>query len=323
MNNLKNFWKHLNKNFTILAPMDDVTDVVFRSIVNKTARPDVFFTEFTNCEAICSDGRESQIRRLMLNENERPVVAQIWGIKPENFYKTAQLVKELKFDGVDINMGCPQRNVIKSGSGSALINQTELVTEIIKAVKEGVNSKIPVSVKTRIGLKKIDTENWLGFLLKQDLAAITVHGRTAKEMSQVPTHWDEIAKVVELRNKMGVDTLIIGNGDVASYEEAVAKCNEFGVDGVMIGRGIFNDLWVFDKNSPKEHSVEVKLNLLLDHINLYQKTWGDSKKTNILKKFFKIYVNGFDGAKDLRVKLMATDDFEEIKGLVQSFVKLV
>jgi tRNA-dihydrouridine synthase len=297
--------------------MDDVTDVVFREILTKTHPPDVFFTEFANCDALCSEGRESQIGRLKYTEKQRPIVAQIWGNNPETFHETAKLVKKLGFDGVDINMGCPQKTVVKNGAGAALINTPELAKEIIDAVRKGAKG-LPVSVKTRVGFKKIQTEEWLGFLLEQGLAALTIHGRTQKEMSKVPVHWDEIGKAVKLRDKISPETLIVGNGDVNSYGEAVGVSKKYGLDGVMIGRGVFSNLWVFDEDA-SEHSVKEHVDLLGEHVAFFDKTWGNRKKYHVFKKFFKVYVRDFSGAAELREKLMKTSNTKEALELLESF----
>lgn len=203
---MKNFWQNLSndsdKPFFVLAPMEDVTDVVFRSLVKQAnlGRPEVLFTEFTNCDGICSVGQARVIHRLKYDAKvERPIVAQIWGKTPQNYQQTAKLCLEMGFDGVDINMGCPERNVIKQGCCSALINNHTLAKEIIEATQAGVNGEIPVSVKTRLGFKELAIESWFGFLLQQNLQAITIHGRTVNGSDQ-PANWSHIAKVVQLRN---------------------------------------------------------------------------------------------------------------------------
>jgi tRNA-dihydrouridine synthase len=289
------FWQDLPRPFFVLAPMEDVTDTVFRQIVTKVGKPDVFMTEFTHVDAIL---HHASMGRLIYSEAERPIVAQIWGTNPKSFYDAAQEIKRLKFDGIDINMGCPVRDIIKQGGCSALIGQKGLVTEIIQAVKE---AGLPVSVKTRIGRKVIDTEAWIGFLLTQDLAAITIHGRTAAEMSKVPSHWDEIAKAVSLRNQSMSKTLIIGNGDVKDLNSARGYVQSAGVDGVMIGRGIFENVALF---SGRILETSEKLDLLKEHLQLFYSTWGSTKDMQIMKKFVKIYVNGFEGAAEIRQNVM-------------------
>lgn len=315
---MKNFWKDLPKPFFALAPMDDVTDTVFRQIVISCGKPDVFFTEFVSCDGLCSAGKEKLLSKLKFNGIERPIVAQIWGTKPENFFQTAKLVQELGFDGVDINMGCPDRSVLKTGGGGATIKDQKLAKEVILAVKEGARG-LPISVKTRIGFEKIQTEEWVGFLLELGLNALTVHGRTVRELSKVPTHWEEIGKVVELRNQMKLETMILGNGDIESYEEGLDRSQQFGVDGIMVGRGIFNNLWIFNSQVyPQDITPEKRLEVLLKHVRLFDMVWGNSKNFAILKKFFKAYVNSFKGASELRGKLMETSSAQEVEEVLGS-----
>lgn len=297
--------------------MDDVTDLVFRQIVAENSRPDVFFTEFTNCDGLCSPGRDRLLPRLEFTPIQRPIVAQIWGTNPETFRQSAELIQKLGFDGIDLNMGCPEHNVIRQGACSALINNPELARTLIQATKEGAPN-LPVSVKTRLGLRQIETERWITFLLEQDLAAITLHGRTAKEMSKVPPHWDEIAKAVSLRNQSGKPTLIIGNGDIESLAEAEEKFTQTGIDGIMIGRGIFHDPWIFQKQ-PVPHTTSERIQLALKHLRLFDKTYGTTKNYNLMKKFFKSYINSFDGAAEFRAKLMETKTVAEAASLLVNF----
>lgn len=312
----------------VLAPMEEVTDTVFRQIVISCGRPDVLFTEFTSVEGMDhKKGLRHVQHRLVFSKNEHPIVAQIWGQNPEHFFKAAQKIKALGFDGIDINMGCPEKNIVRQGTCSALIKNPELAKQIIQATIDGAGG-LPVSVKTRIGFSKIQTEEWIGFLLRQNLAAIIIHGRTSAEMSDVPAHWDEIAKAVKLRNQLSPGTIIIGNGDVKTLAEAEKKVKDFEVDGVMIGRGIFNNIFLFNKNKKLEDiSVEDKLKVLLQHMDLFTQTWISpdpkfefGKNYHILKKFFKAYVNNFPGAAELRVQLMATNHPEEVKPIIKQFL---
>lgn len=316
---MKNIWNFLKKPIFALAPMDDVTDTVFRQIIGDLAAPDLYFTEFTSVDGLVSEkGREAVSKRLQFTEKERPIIAQIWGNDPEKFYKAAKIVKEMGFDGVDINMGCPEKSVIRRGMCSDLINNPKLAGEIIRAVKEG--SGLPVSVKTRIGFRQIQTEEWLGFLLKQNLDALIIHARTVKEMSKVPAHWDEVGKVVKLRNQINPKTLIIGNGDINSYEDGLEKVKTYGVDGVMIGTGIFKNLWIFDKSGKTpELSIEERLNQLLKHSQLFVETWSQTKSFAILKKFFKIYLSGFEGAAEMRAEFMNANSIDDIENLVTKY----
>lgn len=317
MENMKSFWQNLTKPILILAPMEDVTDTVFRRIVAGCARPTVFFTEFTSVDGLFSRGREAVIHRFDYQESEHPIVAQIWGNKPELFYKAAKLAAEMKFDGVDINAGCPEKNVTSHGGGACLIQDPSLMKEIIDATRRGAGD-LSVSVKTRIGYKKIITESWVTTLLSSDIDALTVHGRTAAELSKVPAHWDEIAKAVILRNEMKKDTVIIGNGDVADYTDAVVKCQRYGTDGAMIGRGIFHNLWAFDPHGlSKMDDHGQLLRIMREHIRLFDQTWGTTKNFSVLKKFFKIYVQGFDNASQVRERLMAAENRDQVEEILR------
>lgn len=310
-------WQQLPRAIFILAPMEDVTDTVFRRIISSVGRPALYFTEFTNVDGFFSSGRTQVTQRLLFTAEEKPLIAQIWGMKPENYFKAAQELEQMGFDGIDINMGCPQKDVISKGACSALINNHALAKEIIQATKEGAG-KLPVSVKTRLGLKTNQRDEWISFLLEQDLAALTIHGRTASEMSIPPAHWDEIGKVVEMRNERGLTLPIIGNGDVGSLAEAEEKVATYGVDGVMIGRGIFHNPWLFANKKLEDITLEERFDLLLTHVELFEKTWGNTKPFQILKKYFKIYIADFPGASDLRARLMEAKNGDEIRKIIAS-----
>jgi tRNA-dihydrouridine synthase len=229
--------------------MDDVTDTVFRQVIADCAPPDMYFTEFVNVDGLQSLGRERLLHRLAFSAKEKPIVAQIWGLKPENFYKTTKDLIEMGFAGVDINMGCPVKAVIKSGTCSALMNNRDLAVEIIKATQEAVAGIIPVSVKTRLGFNEIDL-SWSELLLRQNLDMLTIHGRTKKEMSKVPSNWAAIGDIRKLRDKIAPKTLIVGNGDVISRDQGLELAKTHKLDGIMIGRGIFSDPYIFANNSP-------------------------------------------------------------------------
>jgi tRNA-dihydrouridine synthase len=316
MKGMKSFWQELRKPILALAPMEDVTDTVFRRIIISCTRPDVFFTEFTSVDGLFSRGREEVIRRFDYTPGEHPIIAQIWGNSPELFCKAAKLIADMKFDGVDINAGCPQKNITSHGGGACLIQDLPLMKEIIQATKEGAGSagrRIPVSVKTRLGYKKISMD-WISFLLEQDVDALTIHGRTVAELSKGPAHWDEIGKAVVLKNKMKKDTVVIGNGDVADYADAIEKCKTYGTDGAMIGRGIFHNLWAFDKNGVS-HMDDHKelLRIMRKHMALFEKT---GRNFAIFKKFFKIYVQSFPHAGEVRERLMETNSVEEAEAML-------
>lgn len=303
---MNSFWKKLPRPFMVLAPMENVTDFVFREVVSKyLPKPDVCFTEFTNVDALNSGGFEKTIHRFKFSDKQRPIVAQIWGTNPENFMKSAKIAEDLGFNGIDINMGCPVRAVTKIGACSALINNQALASEIIKATREGAKN-LPISVKTRIGFKTIVTDDWITFLLEQKIDALTIHGRTAKQLSDIPANWDEIAKAVKIKNRIAPETIIIGNGDIKSRNEAIKKHEETGVDGVMVGRGIFSNPWVFERKE-KVHKFDDYKKVLLKHLEMYDNTMHYDK----LKKFFKMYINNFSGASNLRAILMETKNINE------------
>lgn len=294
--------------------MENVTDFVFREIVATTCPPDVLFTEFTNVEGLLSPGRKNLISKFKFSENQRPIVAQIWGTKPESFYKVAKMVQDLGFDGVDINMGCPDKTVLKNGSGAALCNNPKLAGEIIEATKKGAK-EIPVSVKTRLGVREVKTEEWVTFLLEQKIDTLTIHGRTAHQMSEGMANWDEIGKAMAIKNKIAPQTIVVGNGDVKSYSEAQEKAKKYGLDGIMIARGIFANPWVFQRDDVK-HPKKEYIEVLLRHLDLYEKTWGDARDFNIMKKFFKMYINNFPGAASLRARLMNTKNYQEVREIL-------
>ncbi len=310
---MTNFWQKLDKPFTVLAPMDDVTDDVFRQVVTISARPDVFFTEFTNVDGLVHGGYGAPFRKLKYKKEQHPIVAQIWGTSPANMQKAAVIIRELGFDGIDINMGCPVRDVVKKGSGAGLIGNFEATSSIIKVVKKGAGG-LPVSVKTRLGITKNTAEEWCTFLLKQKIAALTVHARTAKQMSKGEADWNEIGKTATLRDKIDPETIIIGNGDIKNYSEVLQMHRKYKVDGVMIGRGIFLNPWVFEKKTnAKAHTKKELLTLLVKHIALFEKTWADTKNFASIKKFLKMYIKDFDGAGKIRIKLMQASSLAEMK----------
>jgi len=310
---MDNFWKQLPRPFFALAPMEDVTDTVFREVVATVSSPErlhVLFTEFTSINGYLHErGRERAGERLEVTRQERDLlkrkgirlVAQVWGTDPDLFYRAGRRIAvEYDFDGIDINMGCPVKKIVRQGACSALIGNPRLAKEIIASTKEG--SGLPVSVKTRTGNNRPATEDWIGQLLLARPAAITIHGRTRKMMSEGKADWDEIGKAVLARDSLGADTLILGNGDVTSYPEGLQKAAGIGVDGIMVGRGIFSDPFFFSGDG--SCSNEMKLRLLQFHITRFDRVWEGRKNYAMLKRFFRIYVNRFDGASVLRARLM-------------------
>ena len=311
--------ERLPRPFFILAPMDDVTDTVFRQVVAECSAPDLFFTEFVNVDGLQSPGKPALLKKLKFSVREKPIIAQIWGKDPENYYKTAKELVEMGFDGVDINLGCPDKSVIKNGCCIALINNRGLTGEIIQAVREGVGTSLPVSVKTRLGLNDVDM-TWPEFLLKQKLNMLTIHGRTAKQLSAVPANWELIGEVEKMRSSLAPDTLLVGNGDVLNRKHGLELAKKHHLDGVMIGRGIFQDPFAFAEISPwEDYSKKQRVELYRKHVELFNKTWTNNERpVHTLNKFCKIYINGFDGAKEMREQLMKAKSAQELLDLLKT-----
>ncbi len=312
------FWGKLNKPIMVLAPMADVTDCVFREIINKYGKPDVFWTEFVSADGLSHPkAREKLLIDLKYGRGEHPIVAQIFGSNPDNIKSAAILCRELGFDGVDINMGCPDRSIEKQCAGAAMIKNPKLAKEIIRAAKE---AGLPVSVKTRIGYNKNEINTWLRAILEEDIALLTVHLRTRKEMSKVPAHWDLMLEVIKLRNEMSKETLIFGNGDIRNLKEAREKCDEYGCDGVMLGRAIFGNPWLFKDETP---TLKEKLRVMIEHTKLFEKELVEHKNFAIMKKHYKAYVEGFPGAKELRMKLMEAEDASGVEKITSEFINTI
>lgn len=309
----------VKKPIFILAPMDDVTDSPFRSLIRDLAPPDLFFTEFTNVDGLQSKGRVVVKDKITNFEKSSNLIAQIWGLNPDNFYLTAQQIigKEFgQFRGVDLNMGCPEKNVTKNGACSALINNRELAKSIIDSTLKGLQGKLPLSVKTRLGYDHIDY-SWHEFLLHQKIDMLIIHGRTKAQMSKVPADWEAINEIRKLRDKIAPNTLIIGNGDVQSKVDAISKLKKYKLDGIMIGRAIFNDPYLFSDHSPWAKLDRLaKLDIYKKHIEYFEQRWGDRKPARILNKFCKVYINNFEGSKELREDLMASRSLGELKAKI-------
>ncbi|QFN24960.1 tRNA-dihydrouridine synthase [Staphylococcus aureus] len=298
--------------------MEDVTDIVFRHVVSEAARPDVFFTEFTNTESFCHpEGIHSVRGRLTFSEDEQPMVAHIWGDKPEQFRETSIQLAKMGFKGIDLNMGCPVANVAKKGKGSGLILRPDVAAEIIQATKAG---GLPVSVKTRLGYYEIDEwKDWLKHVFEQDIANLSIHLRTRKEMSKVDAHWELIEAIKNLRDEIAPNTLLTINGDIPDRKTGLELAEKHGIDGVMIGRGIFHNPFAFEKE-PREHTSKELLDLLRLHLSLFNKYEKDEiRQFKSLRRFFKIYVRGIRGASELRHQLMNTQSIAEARALLDEF----
>ena len=316
------FWDTLPKPFFVQAPMEDVTDAAFRALIARYSSQDiprVMFTEFTSADGLVlapEEGKEKLLKKLLYSETERPIVAQLFTAVPERMEQAARLVADLGFDGIDINMGCPDRAVEKSGCGAALIKNPVLARELIRAAKK---SGLPVSVKTRIGYNTDQLDSWLPELLVEEPAAVTIHARTRKEMSDVPARWDTVARAVALRDSLGSKTLILGNGDVKDIGDARAKAAETKCDGVMLGRAIYGNPWLFSHSQEYENVTrEQKIQALFEHLTLFEELLGTTTNYATMKKHFKAYISGWEGAKELRVRLMETTSIADAQAILTS-----
>jgi len=322
----ENFWTKVvkKKPFFCLAPMSDVTDTAFRKIIAKYSkkRLDVFWTEFVSADGLVSKGgRKKLLPILKYSKSEKPIVAQIFGSRPENVEKACEIIAKLGFDGIDINMGCPDRKIEKQGSGSALMKNPTLAREIICSAIKGVNlsgKKIPISVKTRIGYNKIEYKEWLSEIIKEDISALIIHLRTKKEMSKVPAHWEIAKEIVDFIRAKRKDLILIGNGDIKSKEEGIELAEKSGFHGIMVGRGIFGNPWFFSDKT--KISVKKKLEVLLEHTKLFESLMKGNKNFAVMKKHFKAYANGFDGARELRVEFMNTKNSKEVEKVINNFI---
>ena len=328
---MKNFWETLPTPFFALAPLEDVTDAAFRRLIAKRGKPHVMFTEFTSADGLIladADGQKRLRKKLIFSESERPIVAQLFTNEPMHMEIGAKMMAEMGFDGFDINMGCPVNEVVRQGCGAALIKDPKLARELIRAAKRGwkirhpMSNLLPISIKTRIGYDKDELEEWLPQLLAEEPAAITLHARTRKEMSDVPAHWDRIARAVQIRDELGSKTLIVGNGDVKDITHAKELVQKTGCDGVMLGRSIFGNPWLFSSSqefrneSEAEHKAR-KIDALIEHLELFEELLSTNTNYAVMKKHYKAYISGWDGAKDLRVRLMETESVVEAQTVLR------
>jgi nifR3 family TIM-barrel protein len=316
-----NFWKTLKIPFTAQAPMEGVTDSVFRQIIVMCGKPDVFYTEFVSTSGLVSKGKAKVAEHLKFVKSESPIVVQLFGEVPDEFYASAKLVSKMGFSGIDINMGCPDKDVVKKGGGAALIKNQNLAREIILAVKAGANG-LPVSVKTRSGYDKSDIDNWIRFLISQELNAITIHFRTFRELFNGEAHWDFIPQIKKLRDELSPDTVIIGNGDLKSMTDIDDKHLKYGIDGYMIGRGVLYNPWVFNRKVRKSDiTTIVRLQMYLTHIDIFEKTWGADHNPADLKKYCQAYINTLYDATGFRNQMMQSTSLTEFRKQLDDKIK--
>ena len=320
---MKDFWQQLPRPFFVLAPLADVTDAAFRRVIAKYGKPDVMWTEFVSADGLArapEEGRQKLLKDLEYSKSERPIVAQLFSSVPEHMEQAAALCRELGFDGIDINMGCPHRSVEKQGCGAAMIRDHARARAVIEGALRGAGD-LPVSVKTRLGYNKDELEEWLPALLFMPLAAVTIHARTRKEMSKVPARWERVARAVAIRDALKSDALILGNGDVGSVPEARAKARASGADGVMLGRAIFGNPWLFSKEKDMTTvPTKEKLSVMVEHTKLFEELLPH-KNFAIMKKHYKAYVNGFSGARELRAELMEAESAQEVEAITKRFAQ--
>lgn len=345
------FWSQHESPILGLSPMDGVTDHPFRQIQKKYGRPSVVYTEFTSVEGVCH-GADRLLNDFLFDESQRPIVAQIYGTTPDYFRQTAILLCELGFDGIDINMGCPAKNVAHSGAGAALIQNPELAQSIIAAVKTGVHQwqqgvsfpdnlpditnkiwsqvesrhqqlpskyqekqEVPVSVKTRIGYDSVVVKDWIKFLLEQDVSAIALHGRTLKQQYGGQASWEHIGEAAQIANS--TNTLILGNGDIKSYQDALEKIKDYQLDGVLIGRGAMGNPYVFTE--PETVRPATIFEIAVEHTQLYEATFHNSPKYHFLpmRKHLGWYVKDIPYASQVRIELFQTESSQEVAAVLQ------
>jgi len=327
------FWQELPKPLMVVAPMADVTDAAFRRMIAKYSAherndgtiggPDVMWTEFVAADGLMRatpEGKKKLLADLWFAEEERPIVAQLFSSNEEYMEKAAALAVELGFDGIDLNMGCPSNTIERQGCGAAMIKDPAKARAVIRAAKRGAGN-LPVSVKTRLGYNKNEIETWVPEILSEEPAVLTVHARTRKEMSKVPAQWEKVKRVVEIRNELGSSALIIGNGDVSSVADAHEKIAFSGADGAMLGRAIFGNPWLFHPEKDLSNvPLEERLRVMIEHTKLFEELLH-FKNFATMKKHYKAYVNGFEGAAQLRATLMEQNTAAEIEQVVHSFLQ--
>ncbi len=323
MNTDMNIWQELPQPFLVLAPMEGVTDIVFRQVIAHAGRPHLFFTEFTNVSSYASEeGRWNALERLQVAPTDSPIIAQIWGKNPEHFSQCASALENLGFSGVDLNFGCPDKHVNKTGGGAAMIKTPDLAVECYRnAVK---STKLPVSIKTRLGWSSpSEYATWLPILLNEHPAALTVHLRTKKEMSKVPAHYELIPEIIKLRKQLSPSTKLIINGDIKDKNHAYTLHQQYPkIDGYMIGRGVFQNPYCFTNHVPSKQEL---IDLLILHLNLFERFAKNNAKNGHrhpyepLKHYFKIYINNFPGAKEIRAMLMETHSIPEARKVLKDY----
>ncbi|MEN9604822.1 MAG: hypothetical protein RJB39_507 [Candidatus Parcubacteria bacterium] len=315
--------------------MADVTDIAFRTVIQEAGAPDVFWTEFVSADGLVRATPEGKIKLkkdLLFSKEQHPIVAQLFSSTPEHMRQATQLCLEMGFDGVDINMGCPDKTIEKQKCGAAMIKHPELAKAVIQAAKDGATvdgvRKMAISVKTRIGYNQVELDTWIPILLDAEVDLITIHARTRKEMSKVPANWDYVRQVVEMRDAWAKNNpnktapLIFGNGDIETVADGYEKAKIGNADGVMVGRGLFGNPWFFrnieNPNAPKEVTREERISVLARQTELFDTYLGDTKSFALMKKFFKTFMSGFDDAPEIRKEIMEMETVGEVVAFLRS-----
>ncbi len=291
--------------------MEDVSDFPFRQVLLKIGKPDVFFTEFVNVDGLTSKkGMNHVSHRLEKSKEQEPTLLQLWGNNPEKFVESVKLVKDSNFQGININLGCPVKKVMKVGCGSALIGNYDVVERIVKSIQD-LSIDVPISVKTRIGLEKFD-EKWISFLLKLKLNEIFIHSRTAKQVFSGNADWKAINEVVNLKNVLCPKTKIVGNGDVKTIKQANEFVEKYKVDGIMIGREVMKNPWVFSERIPEKKERLETLLFHMQEMEKFIKKFPD-KGWQSIKKFYHGYLREDEELVSLRKELFEIASLEFTK----------
>lgn len=305
-----------------LAPMDGVTDAPFRWITDIYGKPDILYTEFTSVKGLIL-GKPAIQRMLLKHKTLTKTVAQFFGCEPEYFYQAALVALEKGFDGVDINMGCPDKSVFHKGAGAALIINPKVAKKIVLAVKKGVmegkkkykiDRHITVSVKTRTGYRQPQTKEWISHLLEVEPDVICIHARTFSQKYSGLADWNQIGIAADLAKK--TKTKIFGNGDIKCKTQALDKIKEYNLAGVLIGRGALGNPWIFKGVTP---TTEERFEVLLEHCKKFTEFFPTAD-LSIMRKHIAWYVKDFPHAAEVRNELMQIKTIEEVKNILKTIV---
>jgi nifR3 family TIM-barrel protein len=296
-----------------LAPMDGITDAPFRWITDIYGKPDIIYTEFVSVKGLIL-GKPAIQRMLLHHKTKTFTVAQFFGCEPEYFYQAALVALSKGFDGIDINMGCPDKSVFNRGGGAGLILQPELAKEIILSVKKAVEGRVPVSVKTRTGYRKHETKEWISNLLEAEPDFICLHGRTFVQKYSGQADWSQIGIAADLAKK--TKTKILGNGDIKSRIQALERIKEYNLAGVLIGRAALGNPWVFQGIIP---TTEERFKVLLEHCKKFVEFFPTAD-LSIMRKHLAWYVKDFPHAAEVRNQLMQVKSIDDVKKILSTII---